>query len=785
MNILQNFIFSLPDVMADVGDAAALFYRGEAETAPHALKFSSTVRFDTFFNLFPIRHYVTYTNLCNIGLSLRGTGHALIRLYGVRSGGGETSVRTEHIILTSGQTVSFPVQDIFTYEYIFVEMEALDGPFTLCAASWWTHAVPRRVPRIALVICSYKREAQLAANLSVLQRFILEHPEMHYDVLVVDNEGTLREKEIVPQSGHFSLFTNICNMGGSGGFGRGMREAGKCAAYTHMLLMDDDICLHSEMLFRLERFLRHLINSEKTAVGGIMLDRENPATVVEWGAYFPGHPIGIRRGASVARSGELLPPTQKAEYSAWTFFCYPLTDQTRKEEPLPFFLRADDAEFGLRLRKKFGIATVTRQGLAVWHHAFRENSPLVTYYTIRNELIINRLYDKITPFLLLRYTLVPLYFLWKGKKEHARAALRGMCEANFSIFKVYNKIFIKLVQELLYMKIWEKYFKTKNKSEDDEMYIKDLQNIISACEGAKNWREYSNDHFIKHLINNKKDFEIIYNMLEDEVSKKTFDWLIGYRFLVPIFGECELWVTENPSPLYSIFPGPLSIKRFKETYSFAKKHKDEFDICSEVYCVWHTFILKHYIIEGIYKPQKGNVIFDVGGYSGDTALHFSPMVGKEGKIFIFEPNEENCKKICKNMRHFNVENIEIIKKGLYSKEGILYLNTFTTSEKPIENSVEIQCTTIDTFVKEKNIQKLDYIKFDIEGGERAALEGAVDTINNLRPALAVSIYHRGNFGYQDFYTLPLYLKEICPKYKFYLRHLNASLYESVLFCIPF
>lgn len=121
-----------------------------------------------------------------------------------------------------------------------------------------------------------------------------------------------------------------------------------------------------------------------------------------------------------------MPPREQADYSAWTFFCYPLTDTTKGQEPLDFFIRADDAEFGLRLAKKFAIKTITRQGLAVWHHAFVENSPLVTFYTIRNELTINRLYGTLTVFIALRFALVPLYFLLRGKFAHAKAAWKAI-----------------------------------------------------------------------------------------------------------------------------------------------------------------------------------------------------------------------------------------------------------------------------------------------------------------------------------------------------------------------
>jgi len=73
-----------------------------------------------------------------------------------------------------------------------------------------------------------------------------------------------------------------------------------------------------------------------------------------------------------------------------------------------------------------------------------------------------------------------------------------------------------------------------------------------------------------------------------------------------------------------------------------------------------------------------------------------------------------------------------------------------------------------------------YIKLDIEGAEKAALEGAVKTISRHAPKLAVCVYHKP----ADLWELPLYIREIYPAGKMYLRSHGENGFETVLYVLP-
>ena len=77
-------------------------------------------------------------------------------------------------------------------------------------------------------------------------------------------------------------------------------------------------------------------------------------------------------------------------------------------------------------------------------------------------------------------------------------------------------------------------------------------------------------------------------------------------------------------------------------------------------------------------------------------------------------------------------------------------------------------------------EKVDFIKLDVEGAEKKALDGAKQLIVRSRPVLAISLYHQP----QDLWELPLFLSTICENYKFYIRQHYANSFDSVLYAVP-
>ena len=68
---------------------------------------------------------------------------------------------------------------------------------------------------------------------------------------------------------------------------------------------------------------------------------------------------------------------------------------------------------------------------------------------------------------------------------------------------------------------------------------------------------------------------------------------------------------------------------------------------------------------------------------------------------------------------------------------------------------------------------------DIEGAELKALHGCKEILVKHRPKLAICVYHKK----EDIVEIPLYLHDVVPEYKFYMRHYSVRAYETVLYAV--
>ena len=78
-------------------------------------------------------------------------------------------------------------------------------------------------------------------------------------------------------------------------------------------------------------------------------------------------------------------------------------------------------------------------------------------------------------------------------------------------------------------------------------------------------------------------------------------------------------------------------------------------------------------------------------------------------------------------------------------------------------------------------EPVDFIKMDIEGAEINALIGAYKIIQDYRPVLAISVYHKPEHLFQ----IPMLIRAFMPDYKLYLRHYReCSVSETICYAIP-
>lgn len=207
----------------------------------------------------------------------------------------------------------------------------------------------------------------------------------------IDNGNTLDHKALSDDL--ISVLPNR-NLGGSGGFTRGLIEA-KYGGYTHVILMDDDVEFHPETLEQMTVFVSLLKDEHKESwFSAAMIPLDKPHLQFELGAEWNGKEAVVHKNNfdicdRTALVDNLVNPD--VQYGGWWTLLMPVS-VTDNGFPYPFFIKFDDVEYGMRKPEKAEI--ITMNGIAIRHEAFdRKKSFVLDYYNLRNELAVNALYD--------------------------------------------------------------------------------------------------------------------------------------------------------------------------------------------------------------------------------------------------------------------------------------------------------------------------------------------------------------------------------------------------------
>jgi len=150
--------------------------------------------------------------------------------------------------------------------------------------------------------------------------------------------------------------------------------------------------------------------------------------------------------------------------------------------------------------------------------------------------------------------------------------------------------------------------------------------------------------------------------------------------------------------------------------------------------------------------KEDSVVFDIRANVGVFTCFAANLV-KKGKVFAFEPVSFVFDLLKKNTREY--DNVECYKIGfgLEIEEKEILIRQWAPGDSTIKDSPidrphqsfdlkeKIKILTLDSFVKEKKLEKIDFIKIDVEGYEIEVLKGSIETIKKFRPILGISLHN--------------------------------------------
>ena len=366
------------------------------------------VSFATYFNAFPASYWRRWTTLSLVELRLTVTDSCRVDIY--RSKGDGTQVHVQGRLIERAGQVSFPL-DLRPFEdggWYWFDITTDDHPVTLSAGGWYAPVAAPGRSSVAIGITTHNRQADCVGALLALGEDPLVLDAI--GAVFVADQGSNKIRDHADYAAAAAALGDRlhvieqANMGGSGGYARGMYETLTATECDHYMTMDDDVVVEPDSILRSLAFSRFARNP--MIVGAQMLDVQDRSVLHSMGEVVDRSNFMWRAAPNVTyrhdfaeyplrdEESEDLHRRIDVEYNGWWMCLIPRTILERIGLPLPLFIKWDDAEYSLRAAE-VGCPTASLPGVAIWHMAWSNKDDAVdwqAYFHLRNRLVVAAMY---------------------------------------------------------------------------------------------------------------------------------------------------------------------------------------------------------------------------------------------------------------------------------------------------------------------------------------------------------------------------------------------------------
>jgi galactofuranosylgalactofuranosylrhamnosyl-N-acetylglucosaminyl-diphospho-decaprenol beta-1,5/1,6-galactofuranosyltransferase len=403
--VVARGLFTGPSAQV-TDDMYARIVNGRAHRERYALHLEqgATVDTNTYFGRLPASYFQRWTTVGEVQLKLvfDTSTHARVLLRGSDIHGGARTIDSAEVDSTGTVVLTARLNEYVDGGALWMECAAIGGPVTITDLEWTAPAPPTIRPA-AIAICTFNRADDCATNVAAVagDKGLLAG----IDAIYVVDQGTDAVEtrplfnDVTAQLGDKLVYLRQPNLGGAGGFSRGMYEISSVADHANVILMDDDILCEPETILRLNAFAN--LTPSPTIVGAQMLYLKNTREL---------HVSAEQTQLTRLRAGRWAPRALHkadmtkykqhkridAEYNAWWSCLIPSEVIAAVGLPVPMFFQWDDIEYGLRALDA-GFPTTTLPNAGVWHADFdwKDRDEFFRYYSVRNSLITHALHGTI------------------------------------------------------------------------------------------------------------------------------------------------------------------------------------------------------------------------------------------------------------------------------------------------------------------------------------------------------------------------------------------------------
>ena len=366
----------------------------------------------TFFNAFPAGYWRRWTSVDTVRFSARVRGRGTIMLFrssgrGLFEPAGTIDVHTP----TRATTVhaDLAMTGLMDGGFFWFDAKAGDSDDLTIEDAAWSVPVEARCGgdgTLSIAITTFNRAPYclnqlraIAADANVRGRLDTIYCTDQGTDLVRDEPGFAT---VAKDLGSQLTYLRQRNMGGSGGFARGMYETVKAGKSDYTLLLDDDAISEPESIMRAVQFADYC--TRPTIVGGGMFHLDNRTMLYTLGerynraSYWTQPAAGLEYNHDFAtqplRDSPKLHRRADSDFNGWWMCLIPIQIMREIGLAQPLFIKFDDVDYGLRA-EDHGYHTVCLPGVAVWHQAWHAKDPSRTwegYYLYRNHWICSLLH---------------------------------------------------------------------------------------------------------------------------------------------------------------------------------------------------------------------------------------------------------------------------------------------------------------------------------------------------------------------------------------------------------